>query len=222
VRGGGRFGIIAAGRTTMKSLIASTLIASALAGCAIEPASESTIESAEKFTGGFTGMVRRTLGLATGWSLLNYGCYCGLGNPDNVTWIDEVDNCCRIHDEKYLASATAAPGCSCRDVEYTYDIDATGKVKCDANQGACKDYCCAADAAFVTCTAGAGPLNPKVEKIDRANRCQPLECRADEDCDPGMYCDRGTCRMYCDPDGGSFAAATCDVTPLPTTTTTAL
>ncbi|XP_055890598.1 basic phospholipase A2-like isoform X1 [Biomphalaria glabrata] len=31
----------------------------------------------------------------------NYGCFCGLGNTATHTGVDDVDNCCRLHDQCY-------------------------------------------------------------------------------------------------------------------------
>jgi hypothetical protein len=160
----------------------------------------------------FVGMVAGTLGITTGWTLLNYGCHCGPDSPDDVIWVDDVDNCCRVHDEAYIAAPKKIADCNCRTQAYAYTVK-DKVVTCAAKQvNECATYCCAADKKIVDCIGDAGPLNNKYAKLDRKNACPLAECRVDEDCDAGYYCDRGTCRMYCDP--GDFisadVAAACD------------
>ena len=178
-----------------------------LASCAQEHF-ESIQQTAEAE---FIDMVTKKLGWGTGWTLLNYGCHCGPDSPDWVIWLDDVDNCCRIHDEAYLAAPKKFEGCNCRTRKYAFTFK-DGVVTCAAEQvNECATYCCAEDKKFVDCVAGAGPLDPKLAKIDRKTRCPLAECGVDEDCDGGYYCDRGICRMYCDPgDWGSALSTVCD------------
>jgi Phospholipase A2 len=175
----------------MKVVVAVVLAA----GCA-EQHLESVEQSAEAE---FVGMVSSTLGIRTGWTLLDYGCHCGPDSPDDVIWLDDVDNCCRLHDEAYLAAPNKFAGCNCRTQAYAYTVTA-GVVTCAAQQvNACAEFCCAEDKKIVECIAGAGPLDNTHASVNRDNACPLAECRADEDCEGGYYCNRGTCRMYCDP-----------------------
>ena len=179
----------------MRSLVFVSIALFATASCTVERVG--TVDQHDY--GDFSWIVTRILGAATGYSLTNYGCHCGRGNADYTIWVDEVDNCCRIHDEAYLAAPNVAQGCSCATQAYQYTI-ANGVVTCGANQGACATHCCAADKAFVECVGPiASTMQRKYELIDRANVCTPRECVVDEDCEPGLWCGGGTCRMYCDP-----------------------
>jgi hypothetical protein len=169
----------------------------------------------------FIDIVTKKLGLATGWTLLNYGCHCGPDSPDDVIWLDDVDNCCRIHDEAYLAAPKKFADCNCRKQPYAYDVTA-GVVTCAEKQvNECAKYCCDEDKKFVDCVAGAGPLDKKYAKVDRKTACPLAECRVDEDCDGGYYCDRGICRMYCDPggEGSAVFSTVCDSPHEPTVDT---
>ena len=172
----------------------------------------------------FIDVVTQILGWGNGWTLLNYGCHCGPGSPDDVIWLDDVDNCCRIHDEAYLAAPKKYADCNCRKQPYAYEVKA-GAVICAADDkqvNECAAYCCKEDQKFVACVKPLLPLNPKLAKVDRKTKCPLAECRVDEDCDGGYYCDYGICRMYCDPGGyGSAAFSTvCESPPEPPADTT--
>ena len=195
----------------MRSLLFAAIALLPLASCADDRVS--TVEQYD-YTN-FSWIVSRIIGGWTGSTLLNYGCHCGTGNADYTIWVDEVDNCCRVHDEAYLAAPMVAEGCSCATQVYQYTI-ANGVVTCGANQGACATHCCAADKAFVEC---AGPITSTMNsrryyKMDRANQCTPRECVVDEDCEPGLWCGGGTCRMYCDPGYPGVDGVICETEPV--------
>ncbi|MFH4980282.1 hypothetical protein AB6A40_006991 [Gnathostoma spinigerum] len=62
------------------------------------------------------------------WDFIDYGCYCGQGGGGVV--IDEIDECCKIHDECYGALTNTKP---CYFtlwqyfVPYSYSCDAKKK-----------------------------------------------------------------------------------------------
>ena len=194
----------------MRSRVFAACALFVLASCADDRVG--TVEQHEKSQ--FVWIVAKILGGGTGYTLRNYGCHCGLGNADYTIWVDEVDNCCRIHDEAYLAAPGVAQGCDCNSKVYQYST-ATGAVVCAEMQDACATHCCEADKAFVECV---GPIastmnSTKYYKMDRANVCTPRECVVDEDCEPGLWCGGGTCRAYCDPGYPGVDAVSCDAEP---------
>ena len=152
----------------------------------------------------FADMVTKKLGWGTGLTLLNYGCHCGPGNPDYTVWLDDVDFRCKMHDEAYLAAPKKFEGCNCNTQAYAYTVK-EGVVTCAAQQvNQCAAHCCEADKTFVDTVAVAGPLVKEHTRVDRTTVCPLAECIVDEDCEPGLWCDRGTCVPYC---GGGWGSA---------------
>jgi hypothetical protein len=157
----------------------------------------------------FAQMVAGTIGIRPGLTLLNYGCYCGLGNDVGVIPLDATDACCMTHDYAWMG---APQGCDCNTQAYNYTRPG-GVITCAPNQGACADYCCAADKAFSECVQGTAQ-NAGNANYNRT-LCQPIECLTDDDCEGGTWCNNYTCVPMC---GGGIGFATrCDIS----TTTTA-
>jgi hypothetical protein len=187
------------------------LVFSLATGCTgPDPQLASTSQEAQA---DFAQMVAGTVGVLTGLTLLNYGCYCGLGNDVGVIPLDATDACCMTHDYAWMG---APQGCNCNTQAYNYTRPG-GVITCAPNQGACADYCCAADKAFSECVAGT-TLNAGNANYNRT-QCQPIECVEDSDCEGGTWCNNYTCVPFCGGGGIGFATR-CDISTTTTATTT--
>jgi hypothetical protein len=175
--------------------------------------SEETLGTSEQESQtNFANMVRQTIGILPGLSLLGYGCYCGLGNEVGVIPVDATDSCCLTHDHAWMAAGDVAAGCDCNTVDYTY-TNAGGAITCTAGQSACATYCCEADKEFAQCVAASPPgANTRYDR----SQCEPIECVEDEQCEGGTWCNDYRCVPYC---GGGFSrsAVACDVVEETTT-----
>uniref|UniRef100_A0A665TLC0 Phospholipase A2 n=1 Tax=Echeneis naucrates TaxID=173247 RepID=A0A665TLC0_ECHNA len=101
----------------------------------------------------------------------NYGCWCGFGGGG--TPLDEVDRCCKVHDECYEASRKT-PGCtSLSDLPYVIAYDFTcsdEQVTCSATNDKCEAAVCECDQVAAHCFAQA-KYNPENKDIDHSVQC---------------------------------------------------
>ncbi len=145
----------------------------------------------------FAGMVGYAIGIPPARNLLNYGCYCGLGNDVGVIPLDATDSCCMTHDYAWMG---APQGCDCNTETYAYTTWGA-EITCTANQNACATYCCAADKAFAECVQTT-TQNRAHSKYNR-NLCERIECLEDEWCDAGTWCNGYRCVPFCGGGGGA-------------------
>uniref|UniRef100_A0A8C6UIC2 Phospholipase A2 n=1 Tax=Neogobius melanostomus TaxID=47308 RepID=A0A8C6UIC2_9GOBI len=96
----------------------------------------------------------------------DYGCWCGFGGKGAP--VDEVDECCKVHDNCYDA-ARRAPGCTAvQDLPYVLVYDHTcsnQQVTCSASNGKCQAAVCECDRVAAHCFAGK-PYNSENKNLD--------------------------------------------------------
>uniref|UniRef100_A0A671U5V6 Phospholipase A2 n=1 Tax=Sparus aurata TaxID=8175 RepID=A0A671U5V6_SPAAU len=97
----------------------------------------------------------------------NYGCYCGFGGQG--TPVDEVDQCCKVHDDCYGAQISDP---RCRGffslpyfVYYRYTCS-PGRVTCSGTNGYCQRTACECDRAAALCFARTRH-NPQYKNLNR-------------------------------------------------------
>ena len=74
-----------------------------------------------------------------------YGFWCGKGG--NGQPVDEIDECCKVHDKCYDAAIDQFD-CSPKVVTYTYNYDKpTDTLNCKQGQMTCENYVCQCDKA---------------------------------------------------------------------------
>ncbi|CAL8343359.1 unnamed protein product [Lota lota] len=101
----------------------------------------------------------------------DYGCWCGFGGGGPP--VDDVDMCCKLHDQCYKASRLT-PGCTAiADLPYIRVYDYTCKnqqVTCSASNDKCQAAICECDRGGAHCFAQA-KYNPENKNLDQKVHC---------------------------------------------------
>ncbi|XP_072289211.1 phospholipase A2 [Eucyclogobius newberryi] len=96
----------------------------------------------------------------------NYGCWCGFGGGG--TPVDELDQCCEVHDKCYRA-ARKLPGCNALDeLPYVLVYDYTcsnQRVTCSGTNDVCQAASCECDRVAAHCFAEK-TYNPENKDLD--------------------------------------------------------
>nr|P23028.2 RecName: Full=Acidic phospholipase A2 homolog textilotoxin D chain; Short=svPLA2 homolog; Flags: Precursor [Pseudonaja textilis]AAZ22644.1 textilotoxin D chain precursor [Pseudonaja textilis] len=121
----------------------------------------------------FGNMIQCTIPCEQSWlGYLDYGCYCGSGSSGIP--VDDVDKCCKTHDECYY-KAGQIPGCSVQpnevfNVDYSYECN-EGQLTCNESNNECEMAVCNCDRAAAICFARF-PYNKNYWSINTEIHCR--------------------------------------------------
>nr|ABK63571.1 PLA2-3 precursor [Cryptophis nigrescens] len=115
----------------------------------------------------FKGMIEcANHGSRDPWDYNNYGCYCGTGGSG--TPVDDLDRCCKIHDDCY-GEAENSQNCSPYYTWYTWDC--IENVPTCISKTGCNRSVCECDAAAAKCFAET-PYNDANKGIKTKTPCE--------------------------------------------------
>ncbi|KAK7933930.1 hypothetical protein WMY93_004826 [Mugilogobius chulae] len=141
-------------------MIRTALLALLFTACAVSGA------SVPKAVWQFGGMIECAQPGVNPLKYNDYGCWCGLGGSG--TPVDELDQCCKVHDKCYEA-ARRLPGCSSvADLPHVlvYDYTCSGQtVSCSASNDSCQMAACECDRVAANCFAEK-PYNSEYKNLD--------------------------------------------------------